>query len=272
MKEAWLAIASAGLKGSRIPSPSPSTPSPAHVPGMNWASPCAPTGLTAFGFQPLSASSCAARSGAVTPGHVCAARRIRASYAAGTTPGRRVPWASAACVPGPPSATKSSTTIRNGNPTTAARIQRTNGERAAARAPWAASTGAAIKEHRTLDRDKERRPVRGRCKPDRARVVQGRGASSPCRCVALAAVTRPASSGPHLGPRPVPRTLARELVGKTPRGLTRRVPVPGVRAAGVWKRRDRTVRLCQCVGSPCPPSCPREQARHQSAAGKGRKA
>ncbi len=73
MNEAWLAIASAGLNGSRRPSPFPSMPSPSQVPGMNWDRPCAPAGLTALGFHPDSCSSWGASRGAVMPGQVWAA-------------------------------------------------------------------------------------------------------------------------------------------------------------------------------------------------------
>ncbi len=47
-------IASAGSHTSRRPSPFPSIPCVCHVPGMNWAMPCAAAGLCARGFQPLS--------------------------------------------------------------------------------------------------------------------------------------------------------------------------------------------------------------------------
>ena len=89
MKPAWLAIASAGSKGSRTPSPSPSMLCATHVSGMNCARPWAPTGLTAREFQPDSCWSWAASSGAVMPLHVRAALRTRSPFSAGTVPGRR---------------------------------------------------------------------------------------------------------------------------------------------------------------------------------------
>ncbi|CAM5726052.1 hypothetical protein SALBM311S_02890 [Streptomyces alboniger] len=47
-------IASAGSHTSLSPSPSPSTPCVAHVPGMNCAIPWAAAALWAFGLNPLS--------------------------------------------------------------------------------------------------------------------------------------------------------------------------------------------------------------------------
>lgn len=52
--EAADGIASCGSQMSRLPSPLPSTPWVAQVPGMNWAIPCACAELWARGFQPLS--------------------------------------------------------------------------------------------------------------------------------------------------------------------------------------------------------------------------
>ena len=47
-------IASFGSQTSRSPSPSPSTPCVAQVPGMNCAIPCAAAPLCALGLNPLS--------------------------------------------------------------------------------------------------------------------------------------------------------------------------------------------------------------------------
>jgi len=55
------AIASSGFSGSVVPSPSPSRPHVAQVPGRNWASPTALAGLTTSGFQPDSRCSSAVR-------------------------------------------------------------------------------------------------------------------------------------------------------------------------------------------------------------------
>lgn len=60
--EAADGMASAGSHTSRSPSPSPSRPCVAHVPGMNWAMPWAAAALCARGFHPLSWYSCAASS------------------------------------------------------------------------------------------------------------------------------------------------------------------------------------------------------------------
>src|SRR6476661_10268762 len=52
---------------------SPPSPYDAQVSGMNWARPAAPAPDLAFGFQPLSASSCAASTEAGTPAVFAAA-------------------------------------------------------------------------------------------------------------------------------------------------------------------------------------------------------
>jgi len=69
MKSPCALMASAGSNGEAVPLPSMSLPHEGHVPGMNWAMPCAPTGEVALGFQPDSASSCAAIAAGVTAGH-----------------------------------------------------------------------------------------------------------------------------------------------------------------------------------------------------------
>src|SRR5664279_6236485 len=61
--------ASTGLKGDTFPVPSSLRAYAVNVAGRNWAMPSAPAEETADGFQPDSASICAARSGADIPGH-----------------------------------------------------------------------------------------------------------------------------------------------------------------------------------------------------------
>ncbi|MGX1119581.1 hypothetical protein RKD37_004944 [Streptomyces ambofaciens] len=79
-------IASAGSHTSRSPSPSPSMPWVAHVPGMNCAIPCAAAALRAFGLNPLSWYNWAASSAGLMAGqrlpHFCTI----GWYAAGTLP------------------------------------------------------------------------------------------------------------------------------------------------------------------------------------------
>ncbi len=99
----------------------------------------------ARGFQPDSAWSWAASSGAVTPGQVWAACCTSASYAVGTVPGRN-PLAAATSVEapaalGPPRISTSKTTNMTGTATTVASSQRSVGDWSAADP---ASAAAAI--------------------------------------------------------------------------------------------------------------------------------
>src|SRR4051812_40781764 len=77
-------IASPGSYGDIRPLRSSSRPQVFQVPGMNWDRPSAPTGETAFGFQPDSASIWAAMTAGPISLHCLPDLSTHGAYAAGT--------------------------------------------------------------------------------------------------------------------------------------------------------------------------------------------
>ena len=80
----WEMMASAGSWTSARPSPLPSRPYWSQVPGMNCEIPCAPAGEWALGFQPDSASICAAMRLGVIPSQISPAAWTNSAYSEGT--------------------------------------------------------------------------------------------------------------------------------------------------------------------------------------------